>query len=201
MTKLMTQRNLLVVLGILVGLKFLLLPLIDWQNDTVQMLKIKRLQLAKIADISSNEVAYNNRLEQYRSNLKEAEKYFFIDDASTRLTFQKKLEQTFQSNGLIITRFNWLLDSPGPVRVLRATVYFSGNARQMMGAFWELSSWPQVVNQLEWQQQMKSSGPEDCCSTYGNLTVQFYAVVPEPPEPDDPSSTETRARSNNIASR
>jgi len=176
MDRLLSKKFLLPLLFTLIGLKFLILPIIEWQAEKVASIKVKNLQLAKIAYASSGQLVSNSAKQDLLSEVVSAERYFFVDSDSTKIDIQRAVEAAFVDAGLVVTRFVWLVDADGPIRVLRAGIYFTGNTQQMMRAFWELLSWPQATRQLEWNQQMKSSGPEDCCSTFGNLTLEFYAT-------------------------
>jgi hypothetical protein len=187
----MTQRNLLLILAALIGLKFALSPLVSWQNAKVDELSFKRNQAAKINDIASNKFENSENLEALRASIVAAEDYFYVDDDATKLAIQRDLEELFIRNELVVTGFNWVVDTPSSIRSLRATLFFKGSQKNMITTFLNIAMWPKIIKVVEWSQQMRSYQPKELGSTQGFVTLEFYALNPTPdimPAPSDKGS-------------
>ena len=174
----------LLVLAILVGLKFALLPLVSWQNAKIDELSFNRSQLAKIDYIASSGAKRINALGTLRKEITVAEDYFYLDDDSAKLAIQRDLEELFVRNNLIVTGFNWVIDSPGAIRSLRATLFFKGPTKNMVATFWKMGMWPKVIRIVEWSQQIQNYQKSKLGSTQGFVTLEFYALNPMNSEAD-----------------
>lgn len=168
----------LLLLAILVVLKFALLPLIAWQNIKIEEWSSKRGQLAKVNDIASSGASYLKELEILRQNITDAEGYFYLDDDAAKLAIQRDLEELFLREGLVVTGFNWVIDSPDAIRTLRATLFFKGSVKNMVTTFWNMAIWPKLIRIVEWSQQIKNDQSGKLGSTQGFVTLEFYALKP-----------------------
>ena len=110
------QKNLLIVAASLILIRLIILPLFDWQNSQIQSLTIKSTQLAKLQAVSAQKGYYSKQLILLDDQTEKAMFGFFDDDDKTKLTVQKKMEQVFEGNGLIIQDFTWIFDDDDEVR-------------------------------------------------------------------------------------
>ena len=165
-----SRSVLLIALTVLMSIKFAVLPLIEWQRNEIVRLSAIDRQHKKVNYAIERRGELEATSSALQAALVEAESFFYLDHAQIKLDLQKDVEELFIGHSLNITRFNWVLDSPGPIRTLRATVHFSGNVDHMMKVFWSMAVWPQLVRQVEWQQQISALG------TNGRVTLEFYAL-------------------------
>ena len=173
-SKLITPKNLMLVLSALIVIKFFVAPLLEWQSAKVSELTAKSLQFQKVSGLLSNHSRYEQEFLTLQSYLSNADEYFYSDDSDTKLVVQREVEEVFLRNELEIKGFNWTIDREGPIRVLRSKVFFSGATKNMMSTFWELSGLPRLVRQVAWEQQIKTIGGKFGVTT-GNVTLEFYA--------------------------
>ena len=172
----LSRKNLLGITIFLVVVKFLLLPILAWQENKIQDLTAKYRQLTKISDVVEAQDDYSRILSELKMSVKDAEGYFYVDSDALKLTIQKDMESIFEINGLVLRSFNWVLDSKDNQRRLRAKVSFSGNQEQMIRTYWDLSANPQLVQLIESRQKMKFDRPGQLGATEGNVTLEFYAL-------------------------
>ena len=190
MNKLSYKGAGIIILGLL-GAKFILVPLLAWQDNQIDRLKLKSLKLQKSLIASSRQDSYEDELSNIQSELSRSRKYFFTNGSSMRLTIQQEVEAIFSQNDLNLTGFNWLSDASGYVTAHRATVFFKGSTAQMISAFWDLSGHEKVISQIEWRQQIGHLGADQVDITSGSVMLEFYAI--------EEKSTKTRAPSNELA--
>tara|TARA_B110001469_G_C9618219_1_gene307958 strand:- start:365 stop:964 length:600 start_codon:yes stop_codon:yes gene_type:complete len=175
----LTKNNLLVLVCVLLGVKFVLLPLLDWQAQKLGVSSSKARQLNKIEQVIVFADSYRGHVEQLKAHLVGTSAHLYENDSSTKLDVQRDIEKIFEEGGLDITGFSWVLDTldaSGSYRVLRATVYFTGSVTTMMQSFWGLAISSRLYKVVTWNQQLKSSNQDPFGFTEGNITLDFIAV-------------------------
>lgn len=175
MSKFLTQRTLLLIAGFLIALKFGVTPLLIWQGDKLAQLARKSVQLEKASEIVAGYKTYQSSLMALNVSLENLDQYFYPDQAGTQLLIQREVEELFSLNRLNITGFDWIIDASAPIRLLRAKIFFSGETKNMMSAFWQLSTQTKFVKLVEWNQQIRPSFGTINGDTRGYVTLEFYA--------------------------
>jgi hypothetical protein len=184
MSSFWTQRNLLALLMILVFIRFGLVPLIEWQDGRHEQLERKLLQYEKIVQTIESVDVYTETLADFNVSLERASNYFYADSDRAKLEVQKEIEEVFLVNDLVIKEFNWVIDSNGPVRTLRASVRFSGSIQSMIKTFWGVERLPRLVRVMDWEQRVDQSSDQGLGLTSGRVTLEAYALVLREGSPD-----------------
>lgn len=179
MRKMLSQKNLMILVSLLAVIKFALMPLLDWQKEKLNELEAKAIQLRKVGAVMANKAAYAESILSLQTQLSDEAQKFYVDNARTKLSIQTDIEQVFSANKVMIDSFNWGADSSGLVRVMRAKVRFSGSTENMIRSFWELAHLPRWVRQVESNQQLKNRTNDSLGVTAGNVTLEFYALDAE----------------------
>ena len=109
-------------------------------------------------------------------HMKRATNRFYSDSSSLKLKIQKDMEEIFETNGLTLSGFNWVLESGEQPNRFRARLSFSGTQANMIKTFWALGGYSKFIGIVESRQKMTSDGPRILGATQGNLTLEFYAV-------------------------
>ena len=175
MNSVLSRNNMLYALIFLLVVKFFLIPLMSWQDSEFTELTSKKRQLDKSNYLVDSHDRFEGNLKSINQNLTDAQEYFYVDSSSLKLDIQKEVEDVFLESELSITAFNWVIDSPGGIRALRAQVYFAGGTDQMVEAFWALAAQSKLINPVEWRQQIKSFGA-GFGAAKGSVTLEFYAL-------------------------
>lgn len=178
-SSILTRKNLIAAAGLLMVIKFALLPIVSWQNDKISELQAKFRQLEKVTKILENQSIYSESLSTLRSRLSEETARFYIDNARAQLIIQTDVEQVFARNNVTLDGFSWGVDASGPIRIMRATVRFSGRTSNMIRSFWELERLPRRVKLVESRQQLKTFGGDGLGGTKGSATLEFYVLGEE----------------------
>tara|TARA_B110000902_G_scaffold212043_1_gene243019 strand:+ start:2385 stop:2975 length:591 start_codon:yes stop_codon:yes gene_type:complete len=171
------KKNLLLVLAGLLGVKFALFPLIEWQSTKFESFQASSRQLEKINHLISKQAAFQQEIDRLSIIVRANNSGIYDNSGDIKLQIQRGLEETFSSHNLDITGFNWVLDSgtdSEPLRVLRGTVYFSGPTEAMIRSFWEVAASIKLSRVVSWQQQIKRFGEDVLGGTRGNVTFEFY---------------------------
>ena len=100
----------------LVSVRFVLFPLYDWQQATVEKVKILGGSVERKKALIGNEKKIDALLRKARSSLKKAVKFYytgFSDPQALQLVLQKKIEAVSAACGVKIKSTNWLPPSGG----------------------------------------------------------------------------------------
>lgn len=177
MINMLTQKNLLLTLALLAAMKFLVLPLISWQQDHISEIKGKYRQLTKVSSILDKKSVYRDITSSLAARVASSRGYFFKDSDLVKLEVQRHIEKIFESNGLAIKGLSWISDSPGEVRQLRLRVSFSGAQEHMIETFWALAASKKLIRKVEFRQQFKGISAGELGATAGHVTLEIYAAT------------------------
>lgn len=169
------QKNLLIVAGALILIRLIILPLFDWQNNQIQSLSIKSTQLAKLQAVSAQRDYYSKQHDLTDDQTEKAMLGFFDDTDKTKLTIQKKVEEIFEGNSLIIQDFTWVFDEDDEVRTLRASVRHQGDLSDVIRVLLLLAQDSKLIREVSWRQMIKNNGASSLGSSSGTATLEFYA--------------------------
>ncbi len=103
---------------ILVLVKFALVPLYAWQDETLDMIQVQQKGLAQKKALIGNEQKIDELLKRSESALGELLKYYyqnFSDPQSLQLLLQKEMEQLSVASEVKIDSKDWLPPSAGDI--------------------------------------------------------------------------------------
>lgn len=106
----------LVVALCLVLAKFVLVPLYEWQEKTIQRINVFQKAVTQKKVMVGNESRLNAVLQKAESSFKEVAKFYyrdFSDTQSLQLILQKEMERLSASCGVKIKSSDWLYSSEG----------------------------------------------------------------------------------------
>ena len=179
MTAFFNRQNLLIIAAVLVAIRVVLMPLLNWQNDQIQSLTLKFRQVAKLESLQSQLSQYQEKVELTEVLLDKAAKGFFSDDDKTKLRIQKKIEVLFESNKLSIQDFSWIFDDSSEVRTLRASIRYRGQLADVIKAKLLLAQDSKLIREVYWQQSIKNNTGLSLGNASGTTTLEFYATAIE----------------------
>lgn len=138
-----SQRNLLLVAGILAALQFLVKPLLAWQSDLATELTLEQGRLERSEQLLENA----ELLQQATTEAKTAEQAMLAEfPAATEVTLtqiqaQGNIEAIFRKHGLRIEEFSWLTGlqpKNASLSQLRSKLVVSGTMDDVARAHFEL---------------------------------------------------------------
>jgi len=173
--KYFTQKTMLLMVGVLVVLKFGVLPLWAWQSEQLGQLQAKSRQLSKLTTVVNGQASYGGQAQQLTAEIARLNDYFYVDSSATKLTIQQDIEKIFAEHAIKIEGFSWLFDDQQTLRSLRATVRYSGDYHNMMKALWALANQPKMVRQVDWRQSLKTAVGIKAYTAKGTINLEFFA--------------------------
>lgn len=179
MTVFFSRQNLLIIAAVLVAIRLVLLPLLNWQNDQIQSIALKLRQVAKLESLQAQLSQYEEKVALTEVLLDKASEGFFSDDDKTKLRIQKKIETLFESNRLSIQDFSWIFDDITGVRTLRASIRYRGQLADVIKVKLLLAQDPKLIREVYWQQSIKNNVGSSLGSSSGTSTFEFYAATIE----------------------
>ena len=170
----------LLMVGVLVVLKFGVLPLWAWQSEQLGQLQAKHRQLGKLMTVVNGQASYGGQVQQLTAEIAYLNNYFYVDSSATKLTIQQDIEKVFAEHTIKVEGFSWLFDDGQALRSLRASVRYSGDYHNMMKALWALANQPKVVRQVDWKQNLQSAGGVKAYAAKGTINLEFFARAEAP---------------------
>lgn len=175
----------LILLAVLIAIKFVIIPVYAWQVKILDEISFKSHQHSKLSAVISNQPESQQQLANLKRRLEDTKEHFYVDSPEVKLNIQKQIESIFGLNDLTINSFSWILDNAGEVRVLRASVKFSGSVVGMIKTFWDIHNLQQFVLLVDWRQQVIQKSPSDLGETKGSVSLEFYALSAQSDEHTD----------------
>ena len=165
----------LLIIGVLVALKFVVLPLWAWQSEQLGQLQAKHRQLSKLNTVIDSQSSYGRQAKQLNAEIARLNNYFYVDSSATKLIIQQDIEKIFAEHTIKVERFSWLFDDGEALRSLRATVRYSGDYHNMIKALWALANQPKAVRQVDWRQILTSAAGIKTYTAKGTINLEFFA--------------------------
>jgi hypothetical protein len=153
-----------------------IVPLLAWQNDQLEIIHGKLRQLSKLELLIGSRSEFADSYQNLSKVLKKAKVDFHSDDDSTKLLIQRQIEDVLSNNDVTVEGFQWVLDESGLVRVLRASIKIKGREDGVVKTLWDLARLPKIVNQVGWTLRFNNWGPASSAGTNGNLILEFFAL-------------------------
>ena len=126
----------LVVALLLILVRFVLTPLYEKQDATIQRVQVLQQAVAKKKALIGNEEKIDALLEETQSSLEDVLKYYYQDFSDTQalqLTLQKEIEELASSQGIKIGRKDWLYPSEGEIVQVPIKIMCESEPQKIMG--------------------------------------------------------------------
>lgn len=126
----------LVVALLLILIRFVLTPLYEKQDATIQRVQVLQQAVAKKKALIGNEKKIDALLEETQSSLEDVLKYYYQDFSDTQalqLTLQKEIEELASSQGVKIGRKDWLYPSEGEIVQVPIKIMCESEPQKIMG--------------------------------------------------------------------
>jgi len=169
------------LLMLLVVLKFMLVPLIQWQNDTLWNIKQhdKRLGYAEaaISNVDSN----SGQLVTLQTELKKLQGLFYVnqDEASFKLEQQQWLEALLAKHNIKVTNIGWGFSSKmlaQPIIKHQLSIFLHGQTHALPGLHLDLEANEQWVELSGFMFNVKGQNQSALGRVTGKLELFFYQL-------------------------
>jgi Tfp pilus assembly protein PilO len=146
------KKHLLIVMFGLVAMRFIVVPLLSWQDDLVADLETKQSRLTKGRNLVERKEQIDSGIEKLEQHKKALINNYFLSDRGMdelKLRSQQRIESLLSEHSLQVRSFNWVSDIPGAIQETRAQVSFSGKTKDVAQFQLALAQAPQLINLVE----------------------------------------------------
>jgi hypothetical protein len=120
---------------LLVVIKFVLVPLSKWQDETIQKIQVLQTAVAKKEALIGNEKEIDKLLKKAESSHTETAKHYktdFSDSKSLQFKLQAQMEKLAKKSGIEITNTKWLFPSEGEIIQAPIRISCEGNPKKII---------------------------------------------------------------------
>lgn len=176
------KRNLMMgMLAILLIARFILVPILDWQQEQITQITAKEQRLVKTNNILARLPQINSALEQLKQgNQKHQSRYFNQASSNTfKLQMQQKVEALFSKYNLKVTNFNWVAEINEQITQVRAKISFEGETKDFAMLQLAIAQLPKLLNIKQWSLHIKQMNEHSLGNANGSIVLTAYNIVPK----------------------
>jgi len=173
------KNTLLLILGGIILIKYMLMPIIEWQNDSVEQLVV----LNKKLDKSLGFINELPRLEQEKVKLADFLKTIKLDvdtyqDISRyQLDKQREIEKVFAENKIIIKSFNWRdIVKIGNGSQLKLMIRYSGKLKDFISLHMAISQFNRSVEVTNFGLNIRTQTDKSLGDITGSIVLVFHPI-------------------------
>ncbi|MDT0602811.1 GspMb/PilO family protein [Thalassotalea castellviae] len=152
MTELKQHTGLLILLALLFALKFIVVPIFDWQDNQLLNIVNQEKKLAKVSHVLAKEGLFDDKNKVLAEKLQSAERLVFAyqPEAEFKLNRQQQIEQLLDKHNISSLNIGWQTATPlSEFNMIKyqLQVSFNGSFINIVKMFTELESsepWLQI---------------------------------------------------------
>jgi len=167
-----TKQLLLIVL-VLLGVQWLLVPLISWQNQKVARLEQSLSTIASRAALTGAVPQLQAEVVRRAGALDSLADLSFAQGPTSSLEMQRWVTSSLENRKLMIEKFEWSPKTPGALSITRAKVGLRGNSEDLLEWMVELQAKTPWVNVLALDLRPAGRQRRDLDMFAGSITLQF----------------------------
>lgn len=172
------SKKLLLVLGVMLVARFILIPIIEWQDDMIAENESLSKRLTKIDNVLFNEEVIALNLSKVKNTNSALQQNYFIasDVEAFKLKQQQVLEQKFENHKLKIKGINWIANIPGDVSEHRLKITFQGKTKHLAQMQMELVQQSPYIDVTEWVIRLKQNNQTSMGLANGYVMLTFFST-------------------------
>lgn len=176
MDNLKEKAPLLLVLIALVTVKFVIVPIFEWQDEKLVEIQTKERQLSKTISVIDREPLVNDALALVKkSTLKQLDFYYSEPSMDAfKLVAQQNIESIFLTQDLKVTNFNWANEIEGDISEVRAKVSFEGRTKDLASLQLELTLFDKLFNVPQFNIYVERMKTDSLGKARGTMTIVLY---------------------------
>ena len=180
MNELKQHALLLSIVALLAAMKFIVVPIIEWQDAIFMEIQQQQKKLSKVGGVVNKKSELTQQNTELTQALAITEKVFFPTqtESSFQLKQQKMLEAMLEQYKLKSTRFGWkqsteLTDLS--VKKYQLQVFLNGQTTDMVKLMAALEQYSPYIEVSEFIFTIKQQKEKKLGQVRGNLTLHLYA--------------------------
>jgi len=178
------QMFLLSIVAVLLVVKFIIVPVLDWQNEIKTEIENKSRQLAKMERATDNVDDYQRHIKELNQSIEHQLKLFypFSLESKFKIDYQKRLEAIAAEHNVLLTNIGWnsvLTVSEQRLEQYEVAVYYRGETIDFARFIKAIESTEQVTNVKDLNMSFRGQRDEKLGKISGNFVLNFYMVKGE----------------------
>lgn len=171
----MNRSVLIAVLLILAGLRFIVVPVVAWQDEWRSRIESKQARYHKSQQIINDSESYLQLGAQLLQINAAQMNGLFVQSDTIQLDIQQRVDQSLKGFELQRRNFEWVLDLPGDVHQYVAKMTLEGDVQDLMA--WQLK----LLQAEPWMHlntiniRRRSNRENDVLRFQGDVTLTAFA--------------------------
>jgi len=172
------QRSMLILLTFLLVIKFVIIPILDWQQEQITKIQVMSKRLTKVEQVLERLPTIKVALKSVQEeNSLLQEKYYNNTSINTfKLQLQQQIERLFEQHNLTVKNFNWVLGVKGKLDQERANISFRGKTKDFALLQIAIARLPKLINTAQWTLHIKKMNDESLGEANGTLILIAYNI-------------------------
>lgn len=181
MQELKKHAALLVIIGLLSILKFVIVPIFDWQNDALLNIGLLEKKQNKIERLISNQKQAVGDDVKLSEIVNKSEAVFFVqhNESTFKLQQQKKIEDLLSKHNITASNFGWQATKEYvkiSAKSYQLLINFSGQSYDVLALMLALETNPKLIGISDFNLRIKGQSKESMGMITGRFTLQLYAM-------------------------
>lgn len=174
------KKKLLVILGVLVIIRLVLFPIIEWQNEQVSEIADKQTRLMKVQALVAQQEQLALTKAEIEAKSGDSGTYFYQVEAVEpfKLLLQKDIEKLFSDRDISITNFSWANETVGDVIKVTANISFNGTLKNFIRLQSDTAQLEKIIKSKEWNIQVKRMNKNSLGRINGRMLIEAYNLQP-----------------------
>ncbi|WP_286271768.1 hypothetical protein [Thalassotalea hakodatensis] len=176
MSTLRNRKNLLLVVALLAAIRFIVVPVFDWQQENIDDITAKATRLNKAENVIARKETLAVSLTDVEK-INERTKTLYHSFSSTnemKLSLQQQVEKKFSQHKVKIKNFTWPNELEGDIKELRAKIFFEGDTNDIALLHMDLSDQATFFNIVEWTIYIRRMKENSLGEASGSLVFSAY---------------------------
>lgn len=194
MSSLLTKQNLIPVVAVLVLLKFIAVPVWEWQESKISEIQQLKGRLDRAELLSSKGGELQEVLEAAKeSNVAKAKSLYIVDDlAALKLNKMNELDQLLSSYNVRITSSSWMSETGDVIKKFNLKVGVRGKTKEVIQAILALRKLEKLSSIDDLSIRIVKMQDKTLGDAGGSLVIGFYVL-------DSALMSKLDSEANNVA--
>jgi len=179
MNELKKHGFLLSIIIILIIIKFIIVPVFDWQSGKLSIIRLLEKKQLKVEKVLANQKEYINANESLVTIFKQIDSLFSHQksESAFKLTQQQTIEKLLAQFNLKSQNIGWkgvsLLESI-QLKRFQVEIHFKGKSIDVINFIVELEKQPQWIDIIDFNLSVKGQKKDEIGSMDGRININMY---------------------------
>lgn len=174
------RKLMLSVLAVLLIVRFVVVPIFDWQQQQIAQIASQSKKLAKVNRVIDRLPQISQALQNLQQSNQALQSHYYKSASlqAFKLQGQQQIERLFKVHNLQVKNFNWVTDIPGTITQLRARISFSGKTKDLAMLQLALARQTKLLDIGQWTLRIKRMNDHSLGDVTGNFLLTAYYISP-----------------------